>query len=295
MSYSRSTGLVYIPTIEMMGAWSPGGTDPATWKYEPGKINNGMNGFNNWTGDIPVDAASSALLAWDPVKQQKVWEQKTPGAWNGGVLSTAGGLVFQGHGDGRLVAYAADTGERLWDFDAHMGIVGSPITYSVNGRQYVTLVAGWGGTGAGYMGSLAAQMGWVSRVHNNRVVTFALDEKGQLPSGLPPRQVVQPVDDPKFDVDPATAKTGSYLYSRTCIACHGAGVVASGYGPDLRASAIPLSAEAFAHVVRDGALMPAGMPAYSEFGAAELEQLRQFIRQRAREDLESNKRTGLIK
>ena len=78
------------------------------------------------------------LVAWDPVARKAAWTVEHPLAWNGGVLSTAGGLVFQGNGEGKFVAYDATTGKKLWDFDAQTGIVAAPVTYEVDGEQYVT-------------------------------------------------------------------------------------------------------------------------------------------------------------
>jgi quinohemoprotein ethanol dehydrogenase len=166
-----------------------------------------------------------------------------------------------------------------------MGIAGAPITYLASGRQYVTVIAGWGASGAGFMGTLAAQMGWVSRIHTQRVVTFALNGQAQLPKDLPPRQTVTPIDDPNFRVDVAKADEGGVLYTNTCSACHGAGAVAAGYAPDLRASAVPLVESAFEHIVREGGLLQQGMPSYAELSDVELEQLRHYIRTRARADL----------
>lgn len=280
MSFNIDSGLEYIPKIEMEGAWDPIGEEKIeTWTYKLGQFNAGMQ---THPGDIPANAGTSTLLAWDPVKQRKVWEIATPGVWNGGTMTTAGGLVFQGQGDGLFNAYAADSGKMLWSFDTHMGIAGAPITYLANGRQYVTVIAGWGASGAGFMGTLAAQMGWVSRIHTQRVVTFALDGQAQLPADLAPRQTVTPVDDPSFQVDAAKADEGGVLYSNTCAACHGSGAVAAGYAPDLRASAVPLSENAFEHTVREGGLLRQGMPPYAELSDVELEQLRHYIRACAR-------------
>jgi quinohemoprotein ethanol dehydrogenase len=231
----------------------------------------------DYDADAPRNAGKTTLLAWDPVRQKKVWEIQTPGFWNGGTMATAGDLVFQGLGNGMFNAYAGDSGRKLWSFNAMMGINGAPITYSVGGRQYVTVIAGWGASGAGYMGSLAAQEGWVSRVHTNRVLTFALDGKAKLPDTLPPPQMVEPLD-PDFRVDPVKAQAGRQLYARTCFMCHGVGAVASGYAPDLRASSVPLDADAFSQVVRQGLFEERGMPKYAELSDAELETLRHYLR-----------------
>lgn len=280
MAYDPASGLVYIPAIELPGSWDDRGIDRKSWASRPGQMNAGIHVFQS---DIPPAAGTSALLAWDPVRQRKAWEVPTPGVWNGGVMTTAGGLVFQGQGDGMFNAYAAGTGKRLWRFDGRMGIVGAPIAYTVNGRQQITVLAGWGGSGAGFMGSMAAQYGWVARRHVNRVLTFVLDGKARLPANLPSPGPETPIDDPAFRVDLSKAERGATLYSSTCMACHGSGAVAAGYAPDLRASAVLLSEDVFKQIVHDGLLLEQGMPTYAELTDVQLEELRHFIRARARE------------
>lgn len=281
-AFNSKTGLVYIPTLAIPGYYSDKGIDPKTWTFKRGQPNLGVA---DYIGDVPKEAGSSALIAWDPIRQRQVWSVKTPGFWNGGAMTTLGNLVFEGQASGDLVAYAADTGTKLWSFYCAMGISGAPITYSVNGRQYVSIVAGWGGGGAGYLGSLAAQHGWVFRVHQHRLLTFALGGNAQLPANLPPPRWVVPIDDPKIEVAPQKAKEGAVLFTHLCVTCHGSGVVAAGFAPDLRASAIPLSGEAFEKIVRGGALRSRGMPDFGELTSGDLENIRSYIRQRARETL----------
>src|SRR4029077_153100 len=86
------------------------------------------------------------LKAWDPATQKEVWRVEQPGAWNGGVLSTAGGLVFEGNAAGFFNAYSADKGAALWSYPVQTGVVAAPISYAVGGQQYVAVVVGWGGT-----------------------------------------------------------------------------------------------------------------------------------------------------
>ena len=278
MSYNADTGLVYIPTLEMASLFDDRGVDPKTFAMQSTKLNVGLV---MPVGDAPKDAGKSALLAWDPRKQQAAWEVPTPGLWNGGTMTTAGGLVFQGQSDGRFNAYAADSGQLLWSFDAQMGITGAPITYTANGKQYVTLVAGWGGSAPAFFGSLAAQHGWQARVHPHRLLTFTLDGKAKLPP-TPPPAMVTPVDDPDFVVNDAKAQAGGVLFAQRCIVCHGLGAVAAGYAPDLRASPVPLDSEAFTQVVKQGSLELRGMPRYGELTAEELETLQHYLRARAR-------------
>ncbi|MGA1461993.1 MAG: PQQ-dependent dehydrogenase, methanol/ethanol family [Steroidobacteraceae bacterium] len=283
MSFNQESGLVFIPTMEIAGLYDDAGVDRKRFTMVRGDLNTGLVEF---TGDAPPDAGRSALIAWDPAAQREVWRVDTPGLWNGGTLSTAGGLVFQGQSDGMLNAYATTSGQKLWSFDAKMGITGAPITYEVDGRQYVSVVAGWGAAGPAFFGSLSAQHGWQARVHPHRVLTFALDGKAVLPP-TPPPLVAQPVDDPALEIDPVLAKRGESLYARRCNACHGLAAVAGGFAPDLRASPVGLDPGAFRAVVQGGALELAGMPRFGEFGDEEVEALRLYLRKRARESLEA--------
>ena len=88
------------------------------------------------------------LIAWDPIKQRAAWRAPYPVVEGGGVLTTAANLVFQGRADGILAAYRATDGKQVWQFDAGTGIMAPPITYSVDGTQYVSVMAGWGGPSA---------------------------------------------------------------------------------------------------------------------------------------------------
>lgn len=276
MAYSPDTGLMYIPTREMAGYYNDEGRDPRRWKMSA-EDPMGLKGFFD---DIPTTAGRSAVLAWNPRTQTKVWETETPGFSNGGVISTRGGLIFQGRADGRFVAQDADTGEELWAHNMGVGTQAPPMTFSVDGQQYVAVLAGWGGSQM-LMGSLTAQHGWVGRQHPRRLLVYALDADAKLPPSPAPSQP-QAIDDADFVVDPAQAERGKALYFKNCTICHGSGVVAGGYAPDLRASAIPLSPPAFTAIVRDGALLARGMPVFPEYSEKDLSALQHYIRQQAR-------------
>ena len=86
------------------------------------------------------------LIAWNPVEQREVWTVSLPLIESGGVLATAGNLVFQGRSDGMLCAYRATDGKKLWEFYAGTGIMAPPVTYLLDGVQYITLMVGWGGS-----------------------------------------------------------------------------------------------------------------------------------------------------
>lgn len=275
MAYSPDTGLVYIPARELPGYYNDKGFDAQTYDMD----RDGPLGIHAFTDDIPKNAGSSSLLAWNPVLQKKAWRVPTPGATPGGVMATHGGLVFEGQADGRFIARDVDSGQALWTFDMGVGTQAPPISYSVNGKQYVSILTGWAG-GVMVLGSLSAQHGWVGRDHPRRLLSFALDGNAQLPPSPPP-SIPKPIDDSAFKVDTVKADKGKQIYMR-CTICHGSGVVAGGFAPDLRASPVPLSAAAFKTVVHDGALVGRGMPVFAELSDDDLEDLRHYIRQRAR-------------
>jgi len=274
MAFSPDTALTYIPAHEMAGYYNDRGIDARTYDME----RDGPMGINAFHDDIPISAGSSSLMAWDAVQRKKIWEVPLPGATNGGVMATHGGLVFQGQADGNFVARDDRTGAVLWSTPMGVGTQAPPITYSVGGRQYVSILAGWAG-GQMLLGSLSAQHGWVGREHPRRLLTYVLGGNAALPPSAPPARPT-PVDDASFKVDAALALRGRGLYER-CLICHGAGVVAGGFAPDLRASGIPLNAQAFAAVLHGG-LQSRGMPPFPELNNADLTALQHYIRERAR-------------
>ncbi|PYO47452.1 MAG: hypothetical protein DMD84_23550 [Candidatus Rokuibacteriota bacterium] len=134
MSYSEQTGLVYIPSFNLC-------MDIAgkTEAYNPGKF--------YLASEFDLDKADSGgflseFKAWDPVKQTAVWGVKEDLPFLGGAMSTAGGLVFYGNQHGELKALDAKTGAVLWKFNVGTGILQSPTTYMIDGKQYLAVVAG---------------------------------------------------------------------------------------------------------------------------------------------------------
>ena len=278
MSYSPDTGLAYIPSVEMPGFYSDKGMKLEEWKSPYFAFDPAIDTIRD---DVPADAGTGALRAWNPVKQELAWEVPLPGMWNPGTLATHGNVVFQGRSDGRFVAYRATDGEVLWQAELGSGISAPPVTYEIDDKQYVSILMGWGGTGSSMVGSLAAHHGWAYKSQMRRLFTFALDGEKPLPSFNPPA-FAKPVDDPSFNVDHALVEKGSWLFKESCMMCHGAGAVSGGYAPDLRASSIPLAAAAFKDVVVNGALRYNGMPEFKHLSDEQLKSLVHFIRHKAR-------------
>lgn len=268
MSFSPVTGLAYIPAQETAHFFTDTGVDRDNWQPTPGGM--GYNVAVTFAPPPkPLPERETFLLAWDPIKQAEAWRVPLPVQSGGGIISTAGNLVFAGTSMGRFEAYDARNGKTLWSFDAQTGISSQPVTYSVDGKQYITLLAGYRG--------IVDPSPWDYRTQRRRVLTFAMGGTEKLPPP-PPSVEKQFVDDPEFVVDAAMADRGARLYGAArCTSCHGVALQAGGMAPDLRESAVPLSAEVFAQVINDGMLREQGMPAFPEFSAEDREALRHFI------------------
>ncbi|WP_156678860.1 PQQ-dependent dehydrogenase, methanol/ethanol family [Sphingomonas profundi] len=278
MAFSPKAGLVYIPAIEMATSYNDDGITQPTWKRTPGSAVDGAANPNFVVKDAGPLNATSALIAWNPVTQKQAWKVPTPGFWNGGIMASAGNLVFQGQIDGAFNAYEAGSGKRLWSFAAQAPVTAPPITYRAGGRQYVTVLTGMGTSGAAF-GPLIERYGIDYRTQARRVLTFAIGGKGVLPKAE--KAVITASDDPTYKADKASADAGIEIYGRRCAVCHGVYAIAAGIAPDLRQSPVPTDAEAFNAVVRGGALVPNGMPRFEELTDAEMLHLRQYIRSEA--------------
>jgi quinohemoprotein ethanol dehydrogenase len=274
MSYDPQTGLVYIPVQQIGTSFSRGV-----------QADNAFNVMGLMVGPIAeVDGdGKGQLIAWDPVTQKQRWKVQNEQLWNSGALSTAGDLVFQGTADGWLYGYNARTGERVWKFNAGLGIVAAPISYSINGKQYVSVLVGYGGTTAAFGDFM--NVGWKYGAQPRRLLTFALDGNKPLPASAPPDMKVHAVDDPKLVLNEADVAAGRQLFVR-CAACHGVGLQSTGTpGPDLRESGIALDPEALKDVLKNGRLLENGMPRFDMLSDKEISQLHAYIRAGAREAL----------
>jgi quinohemoprotein ethanol dehydrogenase len=199
--------------------WTPNGN-------QPGEPHGGL-GWNLATFanvEAPKSQPFGRLIAWDPVAQREVWRQEHVSPWNGGTLTTAGNLVFQGTADGRFIAYNAKTGEMLWQTATGTGVVAAPSTYLVDGKQYVSVAVGWGGVyGLSHRAS--------DRQSPGTVYTFALGGTAVMPDFVK-YQLGSLVAGVKYD--PANVQAGTMLYVNHCVFCHGVpGVDRGGNIPNL--------------------------------------------------------------
>jgi quinohemoprotein ethanol dehydrogenase len=261
MSFSPETKLVYIPVHDVPFAYG----DPKTFTPNPIAFNAGIDPS---IIAMPEDPAAKAqvlasvhgyLKAWDPVTQKEVWRVEQTGAWNGGVLSTAGGLVFEGNGAGNFNAYSADKGAPLWSFAAQTGVVAAPIAFAVGGQEYVAVVVGSGGTFPLAFGDIARK-GAIA-TNRSRVLAFKLGGTAKLPAPPP----VQPPAKPPERFGDATKQIpiGKLLFEGYCNVCHGDSAVGAGVLPDLRWSPMNATAELWKNVVLDGSRTQNGMISFA--------------------------------
>lgn len=294
MSFSPDTGLVYIPAQAMPWAYAKN----PDFEYKPGGWNTGNNDFFN---ALPTNKAimravraalKGTLIAWDPVKQEAAWSHEHKGPWNGGVLATAGGLVFQGTADATFAAFDATTGEKKWSFPTQTGVMSGPVSYQLDGEQYVAVTAGWGGV---YGLSIGGVLPSGSRTNAARVLVFKLGAGNTLPD-LPQEDVVTREPPELLEVSAETLKLGKERYFSNCSLCHGNQAFSSGLVPNLRYSAITPNAEAWSAIVLNGALIKQGMPNFEgRLSSDEVEAIRAYVISEANSDRDKAFYDSLVK
>ena len=293
MSFDPHTGLVYIPTLNLGMSYGPaarpssGASPDEGASGKPGRLYATQVGavFDFESVKPDADDGTGALLAWDPVAQKQRWKVRHDTFWNGGTLASAGNLVFQGTGRGQFIAYRASTGEKLWSFDAGLGIIAAPMTYAVDGTQYVSILVGYGGMAGG--GGKIFDYGWRFGEQPRRLLTFSLGRNAPLPASGPPRFTLNAVDDPALAIDAQQAVEGAKVYGESfCAMCHGDDVASAGsIAPDLRESRLALNWQVFRDMLHEGSLVSAGMPKFDDLSDADMRALYMYIRQRARESI----------
>ncbi|MFV0477742.1 MAG: PQQ-dependent dehydrogenase, methanol/ethanol family [Parahaliea sp.] len=264
MSYSPDTGLVYIPAHRSIMLYA----DDPDFEFVPGAWNLGVDLLPATLPEDPLVRAQALaeftgfITAWDPVTQKEAWRVPHSNLWNGGLLSTAGNLLFQGNADGEFVAYRADNGETLWSSPAYTGIVAAPITYEIDGEQYIAVIAGWGGAMVSF-GEIAKR----SVKHTppggsnySRLLVYRLGGKAALP--LPVKQETVQPEPPPLEADEATLATGLDIYLNTCHYCHGEGAISGTTIPDLRMMDATTHDE-FLAIVLGGLRHEKGMPGFA--------------------------------
>jgi PQQ-dependent dehydrogenase (methanol/ethanol family) len=279
MAFSPATGLVYLPAkIGTQSLHVPN----ADWTYNPDKNNLGRDPL--YEGPLSTKMKSmpsptGELLAWNPVTQRAAWHARYPVAVGGGVLATAGNLVFQGRADGVLAAYRATDGKQLWSFDAGTGIMAPPVTYQVDGIQYVTVLAGWGGPDG-----LGNDPSWGPvKPGYGRILTFALGGNAAFNPPAFGHKGPPPMPTIKVDASPQIVHQGKLLFDENCAGCHGGKAIA-GPLPDLRYASTQ-TLEGLEDIVLGGKRAALGMPSFQKILTAEqVKAIQAYIVARARED-----------
>jgi quinohemoprotein ethanol dehydrogenase len=283
MSFDPLTRLVYIPVID--GSFVFIGEQH--FKPKTQGWNTGVD-FN--AGSLPEDpkviaqietSLKGRLEAWDPVAQKQVWSVPYETSWNSGVVSTAGNLVFQGTSRGEFAAFQADSGQRLWSTQTHTGILAPPITYEVNGEQYVVVELGWGGA----FGLAAGRLAHDAQVNEGnipRVLAFKLNGTDTPPA--PPAAPDLKLSPPPNKAGVQVVAEGKLHYHTYCGVCHGDSAFSGGVLPDLRHSAALSDPHVWQSIVHDGALSAGGMVSFGgQLSAEEIETIRAYVIYRANE------------
>lgn len=288
MAFNQSTGLVYIPAMENVSLYST----PESFEYVEGSYwNLGQN--DDLNADNPMAAMSPTLanavmkhllrgrlIAWDPIQQSERWRVEHSTAWNGGVLTTAGGLVFQGDGRGYLSAFDATSGERLWEYNVGNGIIAPPVSYEIDGEQYIALMVGWGGA----VGLLFDQPEAVGG-GEGKLLAFKLGANETLE--IEERIRLQP-EPPARSGDAESVARGAALYNNYCMRCHGLNGIGSGVIADLRYMS-PGSHELFDDIVRKGIFSALGMVSFADvLDEQETQDIRNYIIEAANDKWEDD-------
>jgi alcohol dehydrogenase (cytochrome c)/quinohemoprotein ethanol dehydrogenase len=205
------------------------------------------------------------------VQRKAAWTQRQ-GSGSAGTLTTAGNLVFQGTAGQKLTAFRADTGEQIWSTPTQGNVVPGPVSYSIDGVQYIAAIS-------------SASTGYAAANGANRLLVYKLGGKVSLPPAPPP--VVQVLDPPANFGDDAQRAHGQDVYERSCTGCHEGGRMFTGY-PDLNYTVALKSAPLFKAIVFDGALRENGMmPFNKSLSAEDVEAVRAYLTYRAN-DLKNN-------
>ena len=273
MAYSPQTGLTYIPAQALSFVYQRDESLPTAGMA----VNLGVTfaQLPPVSPDHPgkgIPVPDGYLLAWDPVQQKEAWRVPYGNPWNGGTLATAGNLVFQGTAKGQIHAYNAETGEDLWSTEAQTGVVAAPMTYAIDGEQYLAVNAGWGGAFA--LGSVSGQP-----ENLNRLLVYKLGGTAKLPPA--PEPVTLTLNPPAQTGDAETIALGDPIYHRYCAPCHGFEAVGGPILPDLRYSAT-LGTDTFFQIVEKGALADAGMAQFGkELSHDEISAIQDYVVSRA--------------
>ena len=261
MSFHPGMGLVYIPAMELPYLYEPN----PNFKFRPGAWNTGEDltalhvSMENRAAARFLPCGLTRLVAWDPVKGEKAWEVLHASGVPGGTLATAGELVFQGSGEGTFSAFDAQNGALRWSTQIGIDVMAPPITYQIEGIQYVAVLAGTGGTHGNHHSIFK---------HDNAGRLLAFKLNGNAPMPKVEKRGTREVSMPRPETAPDLVDRGRKVYAENCFSCHGMGTHASGLYPDLKTSPAEVHAEWDA-IVRGGIRSDQGMPSFASTVSAE--------------------------
>ena len=292
MSVDLDAGLVYIPAQEnaFFYAVEENYKKTGIFKRNPGRWNMGIEmsslAQNVLSNLESMPEPGGFLKAFDPLTGETKWSVPIPHYWNGGVLATAGGLVFQGDALGIFSAYDKETGERLWEFNTYTSMLAPPISFEIDGEQYVSVLTGSGGGdlfGGEPLPPIEIQ---ASLTYNNfgRLLVFKLGGKEKLP--VPDVRDTTIPEQNLADVGVAQIRNGESNYNQYCAVCHGFVVKSAGGLPDLRKMSTGTH-DLFNKIVLEGILGSNGMAGFSDvLSEEEVDNIHHYVRARAYEDRE---------
>lgn len=279
MSYSPITGLVYLSAQEQWMVMSR--VKDGEFKFVPHRSNSGFDYVGHPEERKALQKVADSrekgyLLAWDPVQQKEAFRVMYPYPGSGGILSTAGNILVQGTINRTLAVYRADNGAKLWEMDTQTVAIAGPMTYELDGEQYVAVNFGWGGSP---VAGLVAGPTPV-RFGPGRLMVFKLGATGVSLPPMPPPSAIPPP--PPLRATEDTVRKGAKLFGETCSRCHGEN--ARGGLKDLRY----MSAEArsqFKDIVLGGTRKDKGMAGFADIlTPADADAIHAYLIARANED-----------
>ena len=259
MAFNPKTQLVYLPVRDLLMLY---GKD-VKWRYNEPSAGFGSGiGWNTALGydsskpfrkEMNAPKMGERLTAWDPVNQREVWSVQHTAMWNGGVLTTSTGLVFEGTSDGKFMAFDATDGKVLWEKNLGTGIIASPVSYQVEDTQYISIAVGWGG-------AMGKQNKFTEQINPGTVYTFALNKNAPMP--MFPKAAPKKLIDMSFSATPQQIQHGGVLFNQYCGTCHcnigdGGGTI-----PDLGYST-EATHKTFKDILLKGPLLNTGMPNFA--------------------------------
>jgi len=276
MAFNPITKLVYIPAREISMIY--GNEQNFVYDKDYWSLGIGKNPANPTNMDSKGPKSHGKLIAWDPVQNKEVWSKKEKSIWNSGVLTTSD-LVFQGNAEGDFNALDAKTGQVIWTKNLGTGIVAPPITYLVDGVQYVTIAVGWGGV-------VSLKNKNTEQINPGTIYTFAIGKNAAMP--VFEKEAKKEYVTLAVDISDTQIAKGEDLFDKYCSACHTlAPNNPGGTIPNLTYSH-PDIMGAFHQIVRDGIFLPKGMPKFKgRLSDEDISNIKGYILSSAKKNRES--------